>query len=556
MDALHDNPLFSDAQTRRSFPAPIAVALDVMVAEVEASGEVTTADETAAAIESTLCWLGRLWVAEYLHAVERDPSRGSGAINRELLERVAAPRPLTTGGWMGIARQIRLHLARRETVVQGLSNVDFGEDCAALLQFRNHFSHGSFAATRESIRSHRSLLHSLLAAIPALREQVPLCREPEVGTVRQASAEWPVVAAPAGVELPDAHPVIVGDGGRTLDLYPLLAFGSGANGMRLHAPEARCSVAAWSSRATLAAWIERYEREQQGYLTYVASSDPSELPEQAAAELRRSLSGLVLVVAHPGCRGGAAVAALTTSDPLALGLSAFAAMRRVALRQGEVSQSGMTMARVVLRLVEDALGEPSGSRKPAAMELVDARGALHDALAALARSGRRALLGIENLELGAEAYRSEPLSVRDVYERLAGSAVTVVATTTPGAFDRPIFDNLVKIEVGMHPDADAVSAVVTRLTAQLPLHRRVLEHLAEAGEADLFEVCDALDDDHGAAFEPEVERALWDLQPLLHWRRVERVDDDGQPERIRVWSVFSPVVAQVIGRRGGERGPK
>jgi hypothetical protein len=40
-----------------------------MVSEIEESGEVTTADETAAAIEATFLWLGRLWVAEYHHSL-------------------------------------------------------------------------------------------------------------------------------------------------------------------------------------------------------------------------------------------------------------------------------------------------------------------------------------------------------------------------------------------------------------------------------------------------------------------------------------------------------
>ena len=62
---IDEQPLFADAATRRSFPAPIAAALDEMVSEIAESGEATTADETALAIEATmLC--RRVWVAEYL----------------------------------------------------------------------------------------------------------------------------------------------------------------------------------------------------------------------------------------------------------------------------------------------------------------------------------------------------------------------------------------------------------------------------------------------------------------------------------------------------------
>lgn len=552
MEALQDNPLFSDPDTRRSFPAPIAVALDVMVAEIEASGEVTTADETAAAIEATLCWLGRVWVAEYLHATERDPACASSEVNRELLERVASARPMTTGGWVGLGRRIRALLVGSETVVQGLSAVEFGDDCAALLHFRNHFSHGSFALTLQEIRRHRSLLHHVLASVPALRAQLPLCREPETGTVRAASAGWPVVANPEGVDLPEAHPVVLGVDGRILDLYPLLVFESGAHGMRLQVPAARMGIAGWASRAALAAWIERYTRERDGHLEYLSASKPLDLPEQAAADLRQSMSGLVLVVAYPGCGGGGAVAALTASDPLSLGLSAFDAIRRVEVRPGELGQSGVTVAHVVLRLIEDALGEPSGSRQATSAELLESRGPLQTGLADLAKAQKRALLGIENLELGVDAYREEPLSVVDVYERLAGSAVTVVATTTPGAMDRPLFDRAVTVAVETAPDAAAVSAAIERLTAERPLHRRVLSHLCSVVAADLFEVCDALDrDQEQPVFEPAVERALWDLQPLLRWQRVERVGEDERVEQVRSWSVFSPVIAEILERAGG-----
>ena len=61
---LREMPLFATPEARQAFPAPIAVTLEVMVSEIEESGEATTADETAAAIEATFLWLGRLWVAE------------------------------------------------------------------------------------------------------------------------------------------------------------------------------------------------------------------------------------------------------------------------------------------------------------------------------------------------------------------------------------------------------------------------------------------------------------------------------------------------------------
>ena len=82
MDILRETPLFAEADLRQRFPAPIAVTLEVMVSEIEVSGEVTTADELAAAIEATFLWLGRVWIAEYLHAIERDGSLADERIQK------------------------------------------------------------------------------------------------------------------------------------------------------------------------------------------------------------------------------------------------------------------------------------------------------------------------------------------------------------------------------------------------------------------------------------------------------------------------------------------
>ena len=64
---------------------------------------------------------------------------------------------------------------------------------------------------------------------------------------------------------------------------------------------------------------------------------------------------------------------------------------------------------------------------------------------------------------------------------------------------------------------------------QLLLRRRV--------SLSLFALCEALEAEYGqVAFEPAVERALWDLRPLLC---VERSGQDN------VWSPFTPALAEL-----------
>lgn len=550
MDELTDQSLFSDAEVRRSFPAPIAIALDVMVSEIETSGEVTTADETAAVIEATFLWLGRLWVAEYLHAIDRDASLSSEPINQELIERAGSARGVTTGRWVGLSRFIRGHLEGQSTVVEGLAAIPFGDVTGRLLHFRNHFSHGSFASTVEEIRVHRTLLHELLECVPALRTQLPLCRDAETGVIRAASGAWPEVDAPRGVVLPEAHPVIVGKGGVGLDLYPLLNVAYSAGGMRLGAPNKTHPISRMTERTALAAWLERYAHDQQGHLSYDSVASPQALPPGGVDGLRGSLSGLVLVEAYPGCGGGGAVAALSEDNPLGLALESFSTIRRICVKKNDLGQSGLTLARVVLRMTETALGEEPGSRKGSATDLM-AR--LQQALSDLSGANKRVLLGIEDLHNGLEPYRGEPVTVREVYESLAGSTVTVVASTVPGGVPRPLFDH--KIEVGMaeEPDSSDVEAWVRKLTSDRPLHRRVLQVLSKGEPSHLFSLCDALESDGGdTVFEPAVERALWDLRPMLQWERVELETESGQTERVRLWSSFGAVVGKAVAATGGE----
>ena len=55
----------------------------------------------------------------------------------------------------------------------------------------------------------------------------------------------------------------------------------------------------------------------------------------------------------------------------------------------------------------------------------------------------------------------------------------------------------------------------------------------------LFAICDRLEEDGSQVFEPAVERALWDLRPLL------RIQRDGSETS---WSPFSAAVAEAAGR--------
>ena len=234
-------------------------------------------------------------------------------------------------------------------------------------------------------------------------------------------------------------------------------------------------------------------------------------------------------------------------------------MRRVRVVPGDLSQSGVTLARTVLRLTEEALGEEDGARDRDAegarcdAELLADGGPVARAAADLAAAGLRALLGIEDLHHGAAAYRREPITGRDVYEALADTAFTVVATTHTGTLPRILFDHRVRPPLPATLDDAALGAWLEAATAERPLHHGLLRALTSSdAPAHLFALCDALESGGGPrVYEPAVERALWDLQPVLSWSRVALALDGNPEERVRVWSPLFPSLAQAVARLGG-----
>ena len=69
--------------------------------------------------------------------------------------------------------------------------------------------------------------------------------------------------------------------------------------------------------------------------------------------------------------------------------------------------------------------------------------------------------------------------------------------------------------------------------------------MATGESAHLFQLCDLLDAAGLAVFEPAVERALWDMRPVLSVARESR-DIEGKSERVRLWRPFSPAISDAL----------
>ena len=510
---------------------------------------------TKAPVEWGLLLLANLWLAEYLEAGAWDPR-----LNRELLGALSGR--MTLGRWVALARRLRevFLSGERETVVEGLATADFGEPgdgahpVARLIEFRNSVAHGGLQATEDEERVHAELLEGLLTQVRGLGTQPILFRTPD-GQLLQADAGLPGVGGGASplptvqTEVPpepSLQPFIVGrDPRRVLHLYPLLQVVAEGEFHRLAVADAgsrKQPVPALFEREVLRDWYARYVRETQGHVDFgeaLAGRFSRAVPESLAAEvvdaLRADGVSLVVVEAHPGC-GKAGV--LATLPDLAR-RGSFAASGLWLIEPGDVGASGLTFVNFLLRRTETCLGRQEGTLGMAAQGW---RASLQGAVDALRGAGRRILVGIEDLHLGFEAVPAEPVSVAEVFRALAGGPFAVVATIHPGrAPGRVPFDRRVRIPVPLEAEIhiDRLAGSVRRLCPKgRPMRRRVLEELARrASPATLFDLCDQLDAQGPPVFEPEVERSLWDLRPLL---RVEGTAGG------KTWAPFSPALARVV----------
>jgi hypothetical protein len=553
--------LFEDLDAITALPAPIAESIGLMLSEIEESGEHTTADELSHAIEAVFTYLGRLWVAEYLQlATDESGESLDEKLNRFLFE--ALGRKLLLGHWVGVARRVHQHFAGRglSPLTPQLLGQDFGtpgdmeHPVAKLVSFRNDFSHGSFNAAVDDIRSHRRLLEEVLEGLPALATGCPVVHNPETGEWVRCSGGWERIAALPGEAPAALQPVSpLADGGQ-LNLYPLLWVEHSPTGYALRTgggPGATHSASAAFERNALRLWLERYEHERKGHLDHkpLFAGSPAleaELAERLGAALKEPNPGLILVEAHPGCTKSKVIGALVSSGSN-LPLGRFDDVLTLKVLPGDLGQSGYTFARMILRRIEGLLGLDEGHFKDPMPTVLTV---LESACEELAKTDKRLLVGLDQLNEGQQPYRGEPLTVLDVYGALVDTSVTVVATSWPGSISGPLlFDQRIPLPPPDPGGLDkvALNEAVAGLCDDQPLRQRVLAALCESGEPNhLFQLCDSLETSAGdRVFEPAVERDLWDLRPLLVGDRHE-LEVEGAKERVRVWSLFSPAVSSSL----------
>jgi hypothetical protein len=547
--------LLLDTSFTRRLPTPLALAATALAEETTTHGVHTTADELAACIEAFFGLVGRVWVAEYLAAGAPDPA-ANALLHGRL---VVAYRDPLLGAWIGIAHTLRKVFLERglEPVARGLNDLDVGalgdtsHPVARLSAYRNSFAHGSFHAVVDDIVKHRALLEDLLARLPFLTEQPILVDDGAAVLALRGDAE---VATRPAAQLVPHHPTLVGDDGRSVDLHPL-AVGKGADG----APGLVWTSVAKAKKGTapsprdlaqherFAIWAERYQRELEGDVEaattclgepMASGPVPAEL-ERAVAEVEASGRCLVLVESPPGAPRRALLAHAARAGGLSW-----------RVEPGGLMGSGLVLVKAIARQAERQLKLERGVI--ALRDVAAWRATIAEIATRCGAGGQRLLIVLDDLHLGDAPTRPGEPSVHEVWRQLASGPWTVVGGAVRSWSLRPLpWDARVAMGWGLGVDPDEVARfLATR--ASRPLHRRVLEALlAVDGAVDLFSLCDALEatnvGDAAAqpAFEPAVERALWDLAPILALARARRTHD-GVEEDARTFAPLDRALLQRV----------
>jgi hypothetical protein len=551
---LH-TPILLDPERYSRLPMPLARAAHTLRVETETNGVHTTADELSGCIEALYGLLGRVWLAEYLAA-----GAGDDGINRRLHQIVTTGGRVLGGGWVSLARQVRDVFLREgwEPVAQGLLVYDFGgfgqpeHPVAKLLEYRNSFAHGSFQSVQRDIEAHRDLLDVELGTLPFLWEQ-PFLLNTDAGVFELRQQRVPG-SVPAGID-PEhrMRPVLLAKDGRVLDLYPLMV-GSAGGDLGLFWPgKSDLGVKGLIQQLQFAAWSLRYQRELEGHVIGANEclGSPGAWPEAQAAlhaALDGRTRGIVLVETAPGAPRSGVLAAWAASDKTRTTV-------HWKVLPGELMGSGLVFARSLLRATERALGLADGTL---ACATADAwRAALVQASTLLEQSGKVLGIAVEDLHLGDTGRPGEP-TVQDVWRAIAvGPFLAVAGTVRNWALRTLPYD--ARVALGWDHDTDfaTLRAFLTRRGSG-DLHEATLAVLIQAdAPLDLFEVCDAIEarparhanalgaQGGTAVFEPAVERALWDLAPLLTLGRERRSvgGQDGTQESVRT---FAPLDLSIL----------
>jgi hypothetical protein len=558
-----------------TLPAPLARAtLDYLEEE-----RVYSADELSSLIEAWLKHLGWLWVADYLHSKHQHE-----VLNRLLYQMfLLGTRNPSVGTWAYIGSTFSRCYAQEGWGCQipGMNQLDYGapddhhSPLSRLLHFRNHFAHGSFEAIVADILLHQELLWHWLEPLQGFQDCPILFFDDVEKQWKHADLEWKAcsLSIPEGT----SGTILLTPENHCLPLSSVIFLKPGKNKKRgwkwsyfyvAHA-SADDKQALLFQNPHVRRSLEALEQQRAGALELgdiwerarLPSVDASLLTEwvhwiRLGLQTNRSRPNLILILGYPG---SGKTGFLSQSKVL---FPEFQHVLLYQIQRGEITASASTFVRFLLRQLAQEFAQPEWE------ELAESTSspleALKTTLMSLQERGERLLIGIDNIHLGYEPAwgdRESLASVLTALEGIESQHLSFLLTARPGYQEGLYRDTLLELppDIGrdindyekylreLHLTEDLASQ---RWPRQELLLRRLLLFLLGCSPSPLtvFDLCVALErlqerlDElplHEAPFTPHIERALWEMRPLL---RIENHRDHEQA--YKTYAPFSPNFAQ------------
>jgi hypothetical protein len=541
-------------------PSPIASATIALLEEEP----LHSTDELILLLESWLKHLGWLWIIEYLSQPACAPDL-ERLLFRWILD---GERELSVGTWAYLGSTFQHGFAERGWLPKQRvllhfsygSPHDTNSPLSRLLRYRNSFAHGSFAAVLQDILEHRNVLWSLIAPM----EELSACPLIAWDTHSQRWCTIDGLCAPVDappptetgqqqirIRLAQNEFIDVTDFFR-VSLSPAPAPSTQIRATLAYTSLKKASreerIRLLSRHQPTANHLRQFQDLREGLLDFESELAKEPLPHMETKQRTALLATIQQALLAPSPRrprmvtimgypGSGKSGILGQASQLFQG---FDHICMYSLRFDDLTSSSVTFARFLLRKWATWYNKPEWlhRNKPILQRI-------QHALQTIQSSPAKILIGIDQFHLAYRAYEHEEMSIAELVsnelDQIPGDRIAFLMTARPGYREDMLGDEVFSLPIA----EDTRSEKYHRYLQEIGLNKRhsilgisprevhfrnlLLYLLANAPRAlNAFEMCDVLAKfatqfpqfiQQSEIFTPRVERALWELRPLLTWER-------------------------------------
>jgi len=555
------------AQEYLHYPTPIAHAIQSLLQE----SLINSADELITLLEILLKHMGWLWIVEYIYSDHVD-ERLNHLLFSSILEN---QRSLSVGSWAYVGSNIsRLYQKNDwDAQISVLQALDYGNPqdnlspLSRLLSYRNSFAHGSFATINQEIISHRILMWEWLEPLKGFRDFPIAFRHPQ-------HQEWliadghnsPLHAPPKNIQhmqKVDAGPpeIILQTPAQqsfsldkflslypiqpqTKEVKPLISF----DYFSIPKSSKQEKRELLSARQKLAFSLKEYQSQKRGIFHFSEvwkKTARPKLPKREWLSIQNELKKcidienetrptFVMLSGYPGSGKSAVIKQAKALFPQFDGIIKFQ------IRSSHISQSTAACISYFSRQIEKILELPHANHPHLTLQEVQSH--FQQVLDRLKEKDKRVLICIDRFH---HAYQKMPHENTRIYDFLvrirnvSSKHLVFLLTARPGYRNDLLGDAVVEMPVAELQKSECYVELLQELglekgnstlglsNEEVAFRRALLRILAGYPEgATVFQACDTLQrfqENHAQSFPkefvftPHVERAIWELRPLLAW---------------------------------------